>query len=30
MEQQKNHQLVIDTISQYLGMAVESVLPLFK
>lgn len=30
MEQQEDHWLVVDTISQYLGVAVESVLPLFK
>ena len=27
MEQQEDHWLVVDTISQYLGVAVESVLP---
>ena len=30
MEQQEDHWLVVDSISQYLGVAVESVLPLFK
>ena len=30
VEQQEDHWLVVDTISQYLGVAVESVLPLFK
>ena len=30
MEQQEDHWLVVDTISQYLGVAVESVRPLFK